>query len=194
VKSVITISRQMGSGGRAVAEQVAVELGWRFVSKELVTETARQTGFDESKIERIFDQRLSLQDRITYEQRSAKYLEAVSKVIREFVDEGNMVILGRGAHVIMAGDPRIFRVHIVADLETRIQRMASAYGLKGKKGLAEARHRVIDSDYGRSAFHLLLFNVDWNNPLIYELVVNTTDVDLNHAAAAILSAFKILGR
>jgi len=53
---------------------------------------------------------------------------------------------------------------------------------------------VIDSDYGRSAFHLLLFNVDWNNPLIYELVINTTGVDLDHAAAAILSAFKILGR
>ncbi len=193
MKNVITISRQMGSGGRMVAEKVAVELGWRFVSKELVAETARQTGFDESKIERVFDQRLSLQDRITYEQRSAKYLDAVSKVIREFVDEGNMVILGRGAHVIMAGDPRIFRVHLVADLETRIQRIASKYELKGKKGLAEARRMVNDSDYGRSAFHNLLFNVDWNSPQIYELVVNTTTVDLNQVADAILAAFRIMG-
>ena len=66
MKNVITISRQMGSGGRMIAEIVAQKLGWRLVGKELISEAARKSGADESKIERVFERRLSLQDRITF--------------------------------------------------------------------------------------------------------------------------------
>ncbi len=192
MRNVITISRQMGSGGRVVAGMVAERLGWRMVGSEVVTEAARQSGFEEAKLERVFARRVSLEDRLTVQQRSGKYLGAISAVISEMVEEGDVVILGRGAGVIMADNPRIFRVHLVADLETRIARIAAQLSLKGSKGAEEARRRVLDSDYARTAYHTYLFDTEWNDPLNYELVLNTGDLDLDQEAGIILEAFRIM--
>src|SRR4030042_7108696 len=130
---------------------VAERLEWRCVGKELITEAARKSGTDERKIERVFEQRLSLQDRITFRERSEKYIDSMSHVIRGVVGEGRVVILGRGAHVIMQGDSRIFRVHLVADLDVRIARIAEQYNLKGKAGGEEGRRVGTTSDCARSA-------------------------------------------
>jgi cytidylate kinase len=194
VKRAIAISRQMGSGGRTVAEQVAKKLGWRLVGREVVTEAARKTGFEEEKIERVFERRVSLEDRLNFQQKSGKYLSAVSSVIHEMVEQGEVVILGRGAGVIMGSDSRLLRVHLVADLDTRIQRIAGQFDLKGPKGLDEARKRVLDSDYSRSAYHNYLFNSDWNDPLIYDLVVNTTGISRDQAVDTILEIYRIMGK
>lgn len=194
MKNVITISRQMGSGGRMIAEIVAQKLGWRLIGKELISEAARKSGADESKIERVFEQRLSLQDRITFRERSEKYIDSIRHVIADVVEEGNVVILGRGAHVIMQGDSRIFRVHLVADLEVRIARIAEQYNLKGKAGQQEARRMVINSDYARTAYHNYLFEADWNDPLLQDLVINTTGVAIEQAADTVLDAFRIMGK
>ena len=194
MKNVITISRQMGSGGRMIAEIVAQKLGWRLVGKELITEAARKSGADESKIERVFERRLSLQDRITFRERSEKYIDSIRHVIAGVVEEGNVVILGRGAHVIMQGDPRIFRVHLVADLEVRIARIAEQYNLKGKAGRQEARRMVINSDYARTAYHNYLFEAEWNDPLLQDLVINTTALKIEQAADTVLDAYRIMGK
>ena len=193
MKTAITISRQMGSGGRRIAEMVAERLEWRLVGKELITEAARKSGTDERKIERVFEQRLSLQDRITFRERSEKYIDSMSHVIREVVGEGRVVILGRGAHIIMQGDSRIFRVHLVAELEVRIPRIAEQYKLKGKAGGHEARRMVINSDYARTAYHNYLFEADWNDPLLHDLVINPTSISIEQAADTVLEAFRIMG-
>jgi cytidylate kinase len=193
LKTVITISRQMGSGGRLIAEGVAASLGWRLVSKEVIIKAAENSGQDEDKIERVFEQRLSLQDRITFRERSQKYIESISYAIRDIVDEGNVVILGRGAHIIMQGDPRLFRVHLVADLEVRIARIAGQYKLKAKTGMHEARRMVINSDYSRTAYHNYLFEADWNDPLLHDIVINTTDISIEQAAGVVLDAYRIMG-
>src|SRR4030042_3558552 len=170
---------------------VAERLEWRLVGKELITEAARKSGTDERKIERVFEQRLSLQDRITFRERSEKYIDSMSHVIREVVGEGRVVILGRGAHIIMQGDSRIFRVHLVAELEGRIPRIAEQYKLKGKAGGHEARRMVINSDYARTAYHNYLFEADWNDPLLHDLVINTTSISIEQAADTVLEAFTI---
>ena len=139
MRNVITISRQKGSCGMWIAEELARRMCWRFICKDLISEAASKAGIDEAKMERVFEARVSLQDRITFQQRSAKYVDAMARVMREEVDKGNVVILGRGAGVILAEDRRLFRVHVVADLDTRIQRIASEQKLKGIKGLEDAR-------------------------------------------------------
>ena len=194
MKNVICLSRQEGSGGRGVAVMLAESLGWRMVDREVITEAARDSGFDEAKLERLFERRVSLEDRLTFQQRSGKYLGAISTAVREIADQGDVVILGRGAGVITADDPRAFRVHLVAPLEVRIARIATLNGLKGSKGLEEARRRVLDSDYARHAFHTHLFGIDWNDPLNYELVLNTMELTPEQAAEIVLEAFRLIKR
>jgi len=189
VKNVITISRQKGAGGKAIAGELSKRLCWRLIGKDLITETAAKEGIDEAKIQRVFEARVSLQDRMTFQQRSEKYLNAVARVIKDEVDKGDVVIIGRGAGVILADDPRLFRVHFVADFDTRIERIAMDQKLKGSKGLDEARRLVNESDYSRAAFHMYLFNVDWNSPLLYDLVLNTTEITLDQATEIVVDAF-----
>jgi cytidylate kinase len=184
----------MGSGGRTIAEIIAKKLDWPLVRREMVSEAAKKAGVDDTKIESAFDHRPSLQDRVTMQQRLSKYLGVLSDVIQEYADRGNVVLLGRGAHIILADDARLFRVHLVADFETRIERIATQYKLRGKKGLEEARRMVIDSDYARAAYHTYLFNVGWNDPLNFELVLNTTELTMEQAAEAVLAAFEVCRR
>lgn len=192
MKNVITMSRQKGSGGTVIAGIVAGRLGWPMVRREMVTEAANQAGVDFMKIESALDHRPNLQDRATMQAKLGKYLDAITEVMREYVDRGNVVLLGRGANVILAGDPRLFRVHVVADLETRIERTATMERLKGKKGLQEARTMVLDSDYSRTAYYNYLFDADWNDPHLYELVVNSTDMTVEQAADIILGAYDVV--
>ena len=190
MRNVITISRQKGSGGSWIAGELARRLCWRLVGKDLITEAASKAGIDEAKMQRVFEARVSLQDRMTFQQRSAKYVEAMSTVMCEEVEKGDVVLLGRGAAVILAEDRRLFRVHLVADLDTRIKRIASEQKLKGEKGLEEARRLCNGSDYARATFHQYLFNVDWNSPLLYDLVLNTSEVTLDQATEVIVRGFE----
>lgn len=192
MKDVITISRQMGSGGRLIAELISAKLAWPLAAKEVVEEAAQAAGVDELKIRRIFEHRLSMQDRITFQQRSAKYLDAVSTTIQEFANRGRVILLGRAANLILAGNPRVFRVNLVAEFDTRVQRIADQCRLKGKKGMEDARKQVLDSDYARTAYHNYLFNVDWQEPMNYDLVLNTTDLTIEQAAEAVLRAFEVI--
>ncbi len=192
MKDVITISRQMGSGGRLIADLVSARLGWPLMAKELVEEAAEMAGVDELKIRRIFEHRLSMQDRITFQQRSAKYLDAISSAIQEFSNRGNVILLGRAANLVLAGNPRVFRINLVAEFETRVERIATQCNLRGKRGLDDARKQVLDSDYARTAYHNYLFNVDWQDPMNYDLVLNTTELTLDQAAEAVLRAFDVI--
>lgn len=189
MKNVITLSRQKGSGGRVVATEVAQRLGWRLVGRELVSRAAAEAGLDESKIERVFEKRLSLQDRMTFQQKSAKYVDAVERVVKEQVNQGKVVILGRGANMFVPEDSRVFRVHLVADFDTRIRRVQAQCGLKGVKGEEEARKAVNESDYARAAFFNYLFGVNWNDPLLYEAVINTTEMTVEEVSEAVLGVF-----
>jgi cytidylate kinase len=194
VKNVITIARQRGSGGRAVGALIAERYGWSLASKESFTESVKARGVDEVKIGRVFERRPSLQDRMTLQQLYSKYVDVITNVIKEFAEKGDVVILGRGANLILGGDPRVFSVLFVADLETRIERMAKECGLKGKKGLEEARKKVIDSDYARAAYNTYLYDAEWNDPLNYDMVLNTTGITVQQAAEAVMSLFDMLRR
>lgn len=192
MKNVITIARQRGSGGRAVGALIAERYGWSLVSKESFAESVKARGVDEVKIAGVFDRRPSLQDRMTLQQLYSKYIGVITSVIREFAEKGDVVILGRGAHLILAGDPGVSSALLVADLETRIERVAKECGLKGKKGLEEARKKVIDSDYARAAYNTYLYDAEWNDPLNYDVVLNTTDTTVQRSAEAVMSVFELL--
>jgi len=194
VKNVITIARQRGSGGRAVGALIAERYGWSLISKESFTESVKAKGVDEVKIGRVFERRPSLQDRMTLQQLYSKYVDVITNVIKEFAEKGDVVILGRGANLILGGDPRVVSVLFVADLETRIERMAKKWGLKGKKGLEEARKKVIDSDYARAAYNTYLYDSEWNDPLNYDMVLNTTGITVQQSAEAVMSLFEMLRR
>jgi cytidylate kinase len=196
--AAITISRQLGSGGASVARLVASELGYRVVDRDLVDAIAARAGVSVSTARSLDEQAdnwaggfirsllLGIQgQQITQE----SYTYIAAQVIRQAVDTENVVILGRGGQVVLGLTPGTFHVHIVAPERDRIARVSSRDGITPD----QARKRMHESDAARRRYVSLAGQREWDDPLIYDLVVNTHRLSVETVAGIIVDAARRAG-
>jgi cytidylate kinase len=133
-----------------------------------------------------------LQPTITrgHELEDEKYIEAIHKVLRALAVEGNVVIVGRGAYMILKDDPNVLRVGAVASLDDRISTIMEREHLDWKK----AKDVITARDQARSHYFKRFFDIDQpDNPEYYHLTINTSHVDLDYATEMIVQACDALG-
>jgi cytidylate kinase len=174
--AVITISRQMGSLGCQVAEEIARCLNYRVIWREVINEAASRAGVPEVALATI-DELDLLGLRPSTEARKA-YHNAVREIMTEQADAGNVVIVGRAGQIILAGRPGVLHVRIYAPLDLRIERMAQQHQIS----LETARTQVLASDQSRTRYLKRFYQNRWDNPDLYDLMVNTSHLDVQHAA------------
>jgi cytidylate kinase len=184
--NMITISRQYGAGGSELARMLAGRFGFRVIDNELLAMAAAQGGMDLVKIERVYEQRPSFQDLRVYKERSEKYVTAVNEVLEQLAREGQVIVVGRGANLALLHHPNVFNLRIVADFGARVQRVQQREGLDQ----TAARRKITDADYAREAYYRYLYNVQPDDPLVYDLILNTSRVTLEEAAAMVAAAFE----
>jgi cytidylate kinase len=177
---MVTISRQAGAGGEEIARILARESGWRLLDNELVEELLANHGLPHVKSEPFDERRPDLWHRFSAEK--DRYLHSLKLVSFEFARQGSCVILGRAGQVLFAGVPGVVRVRVIAPLQDRILRVREKSG--GDE--PQARNAVQRADNDRSGFHRFLFNVDWESPALYDLIINTHVISAQTAAALIL--------
>jgi cytidylate kinase len=192
----ITISREYGSGGGEIAARLAHRLGWRLVDHEVVVRVARELGVSEadaaehderteSLFSRILTSMQSIQPPVYVESSTAPilltnendYRDALNKVVTAAVEAGNVVIVGRGAQVLLAQRRDVLHVRIVASLERRIQYVMSREGL----GKEAARSRIQSKDRDRVRYLQVEYQRDPADAHLYDLVVNTDVIELDSA-------------
>lgn len=179
---VITISRQIGTQGRAAARLLAEHLGFRLVWRELINQAARRAGAPDMALAAIDE--LGLLNIYPDPQDCAAYHAAVRQVILELADEGEVVILGRAGQVILSGRPDVFHVRLIAPPEVRAQRLAAAQQISQTAALEQIKA----SDRYRKNYLKKYYNADWNDPALYDLVINTAHLDPSQTAAVIYAA------
>jgi cytidylate kinase len=184
--NVITISRQYGAGGTELARMLAGRFGFRVIDNELLTMAAEQSGLDLAKIERVYEQRPSFQDLRIYKEQSEKYVQAVNQVLEQLAAEGTVIIVGRGANLALLPVPNVFNLRIVADFAARVQRVQQREGLDE----TAARRTITEADYAREAYYRYLYNVMPDDPLVYDMILNTSRMTLEEAAAMVEAAFE----
>jgi cytidylate kinase len=184
--NVITISRQYGAGGTELARMLAGRFGFRVIDNELLTMAAEQSGLDLAKIERVYEQRPSFQDLRIYKEQSEKYVQAVNQVLEQLAAEGTVIIVGRGANLALLQVPNVFNLRIVADFAARVQRVQQREGLDE----TAARRTITEADYAREAYYRYLYNVMPDDPLVYDMILNTSRMTLEEAAAMVAAAFE----
>ena len=127
MKTVITIGREYGSGGRLVAKKLSEALDIPFYDKEVIQGVVKKTGFAENFVrdaERrptnsfIYDLYFSAQSLSTQDQ----VFIAQSGVIKDLASKGGCVIVGRCADYILRENPDLLRVFVYAPMEERIRR------------------------------------------------------------------------
>lgn len=237
MKTVITISRQLGSQGSYIAAAVAQRLNLRYLDREILHRAAEVAGHpDEEMVLQLESKEVvpgflgrmlealqnsaaapvepSVTQRQVYvynelaammmqaegisreeamartiarEQRIEKasdYAELVRQVILEYAEAGEVVIVGRGAQVILRDTPGVLRVKINASEATRIQRVMERVNVDFK----EAERQVQQSDRERARYLKHFYGVDWQDPTLYDLILNTDKLSLEKAVALIITA------
>ncbi len=114
----------------------------------------------------------------------ALYMKTVTAIIRELSQRGDIVILGRGSHLLLREHPTALHVLTLAPLAVRVQRFAEREGLSSQ----EAAKRVHDLDKGRAAFHHKFFKAEADDPACYDLAINTSRLSFESAAQLVAEA------
>lgn len=192
---VITISRQIGSGGSIVGQLVAQRLGLSYVDSEILHRAAETLGVQDPKSIEAMEERTpgGLWDRlvrgIAIGAPDATFVppppgvheghvqEAERAIIREIAAHRNAVIVGRGAAHLLSG-PTIFRVFLHAPRAWRIEQVRTSYDLSE----SDARDMVLRSDKRRADFVRGLRERSWTDACLYDLTADTSVVGIDGAA------------
>jgi cytidylate kinase len=187
--SVVTISREPGSGGNIVAKSLSEKLGFDLFYQEVIHEMAESARVSVRLLETLDEKGVSvLEDWISslVDKRHLwpdRYLQHLMKVIGTIGKHGRAIIVGRGANFVLPPDKSL-SVRIVAPLEIRIKNVTRDFGIDTQ----EARRRVIRTDSDRRAFVRKYFNADIGAPLNYDLVINIGILSIEGAVDAIKGA------
>ncbi|MCC7354132.1 MAG: cytidylate kinase-like family protein [Anaerolineae bacterium] len=181
---VVTISRQLGCNGNAVAAAVAEKLKAPLLGRDLINQAARRAGVPELALAALDDLGL-LEVRPSREARRA-YREALAKLAQEIANTGNAVIVGRNAQVILKDRPDVLHVHIVAPEAMRLQRVMVAYRCSEEA----ARARIRAADDVRTRMFRAIHGTKRDDAACCDLVINMAKFTVEDAANIILQAAK----
>jgi cytidylate kinase len=185
VKRILIIEREFGCGAAEVAARCAQRLGWRLLDRELTREIAklaRVTPEECARREERVDSWLyrlgktfwrgSYERALTVEGPEIldadRMLELVQEVVLHAAQEGQCVIVGRGAPYFLRNRSDTFSVFLYAPRAVKIRRVEAQ-----TRNLAEAEQLVDSVDQDRAAFIKRYFGKDWPNRHLYHLMVNT---------------------
>jgi cytidylate kinase len=182
---IVTVSRQWGSGGTNIAKLVAKELDLHLYDREIIDRVAELSGADPRHIEDHDERQQGIMNELVLHllegrrTSSSSYFRALVRVVRRIAKGGNALIVGRASTCIL---PDSYRVRIVAPEPIRVARLAELHDFD----LRQARRMVLESDRQRYHFIRANFSCDPNDPLGYDLVINTERCSIEHAAALIV--------
>lgn len=164
---ILAISENLGSQGDEIGREVARALEWRFADREIIARAAEQYGEGVTELHHVTEERPTLWERFTASKRH--YLSYVEATIFELAARGQVVLVGHGAAVLLRGVPHALRVRVNAPEPVRAERVRQAQGLVD----AAARNVVRETDGERASRVRFLYHVDVDDPLLYDLTLNT---------------------
>jgi cytidylate kinase len=209
--AVITISREFWSGGDEIAEQVRKRLAYRGVDPRLMAQVAREEGIAEAAVadfsedhyqrrgflDALLDRSAAVVENLvvtttpdgeeTYdtqvvnEEMAAEHVAATIRALRA---RGNVVVVGRGSQAILRDRPDVLHVRVVASVRDRARELAQSAGLTEEGAL----HLIAERDQAAAEYARRFYGVDWADPTLYHLTINTSLVRSPAEAAELIAA------
>ncbi len=187
---IITVEREYGCGAGQIARQLATQLGWKLWDQELTAEIARVANVEpsavsmcEERVDSAFQQLVKVFWRGSYEHRAElehqpfspdRMVEVGEQVMREIAEQGNCVIVGRGAPYFLREREDVFHVFLYACRGDKLRRLQEL-----GKSLHDAEDLVDTVDRERILFVKRYFGADWPTRALYHMMINTGIGDAN---------------
>jgi cytidylate kinase len=197
----VTISRQAGAGGNALAAILEEKIqklhaeplfrGWQLCGQQLcemvaqdpklkdLVESLRRTEYH-SQAEDMLSQLIhggSSQDFV---------VKKMFHLMRTFALYGKVILVGRGSSFLTRDLPFGIHVRLEASMESRVKRMMSSLDLSGKK----ARETVEEKDKAKAELVKTFFHTDIRDPLLYDIVWNTDRVPIGEIAKLLIEMIR----
>jgi len=184
---VITISREYGCPSKILADILADKLSkfdmgppdkpkqWKWISRELMEEAARDLKVDPRHINHIFDyhERSIVDDILAATKKDGSYKsdhaikKSIGKVIRNFAERGNVIIVGRAGVALTRDIKCSLHIRLMAPIDWRITRIMQTQGLTKEKALElitskDANRKRFLEYYLGQKFQIQLFDIVYN--------------------------------
>jgi len=182
--AIITISREMGSGGIPIAHKVAEKMGYKLIDGEAIMEAANSYGLSPEAVEQADEKPPHFVD--TLDTKQFLDLHLIELIILEAALKGNVVIYGRGGQDLLKEINSVLRTRIIAPFEDRVEHWAEREWLDPDR----ARFLVRKSDQQRAGFIKYYFDRDWDDSVHYDLIVNTQRLSEDTAVQIICDSVK----
>jgi len=200
---VLTISREVGCPAKRLASCLTEKLNsmgpsrgkdhpWRWISKEIMVESAKELQVDSSQIQHVFDYKtrgvledLLLAQSKDYYKSDLKIRTTIAKVIRKIANEGNAIIVGRGGVAITRDIPKSLHLFLEAPLEWRVIRVAEKHNFS----LEQARSYSLSTDKKRTQFRDY-YQGKGNDYTRFGLKLNCMTLEIDEMLEIIITALK----
>ena len=189
-KRIITISREFGSGGRFIGEEVAKKLGIAYYDKNIISQIAEESGLSPDYIQEsselspkkgLFAYAFAGRD-ITGKSVEDMVYEAQRKVILELADKESCVIIGRNADFILKDRDDVLNVFIHGNMPEKIQRISRLYHVSDQ----EAAKLITDTDKRRMTNYNFYTEQKWGKASNYTLCLNSSQLGYDRCEAIIM--------
>lgn len=195
--NIVTIGRELGSGGREIGQKLAKKLGWEFIDKQFIKGAMEKSGLNSEFIEKkdqqmttgemllryismdnIFnDENLSEDDRLFIAQ---------SKIIKEAGEKGNCVIVGRCADVVLQDCPNCYNIFISADIDFAKKRVAEEFHLTED----DAVEYIKKTNEQRRNHYNYYTGRNWGEASRYDMYIKSSKIGVDKAVDAVYNAVK----
>jgi cytidylate kinase len=188
--NIITISRQMGSGGTYIGYLAAKELGFKYLDREILRQAAIKLGIQPDILERYDGRSTSLIENIVqsfcFGTPEIPFLPPLgmpvynkvlfaleSKIIKDVADHCSAVIVGRGGFYILKDMPNTIHIFVHAPLDYRIERIMKVHKIADRR---KAQKMIEESDHERTKFIRDMVGIDWFDGRNYHLCIDSSVV------------------
>ena len=182
-KLIISVGRQLGSGGRTIAKMLADEFGCKFYDREVLSLAAKESGFspeffeknDERKgfLDQIFHMHVPfISDSSFYDNGLSQenLFRLQSDAIRKAATESPCVFVGRCADYVLREHRNMVTVFVTADIDERIKNVCHRLGCSPD----EARKLIESRENTRSSYYNYYTGKRWGDSSSYDLCVNSS--------------------
>jgi cytidylate kinase len=184
--TVVTISRQVGSFGDEIAASVAEKLNFRLVGQEEIHDLGSSCDQSFKDACALFEREVpkGFMERFFFH--NPAYTSLFESLHFELASLGNVVIVGRGAQIVLSGIPSVLKVRVVAPLKARINRIMDEKHMSAE----EAGDYVNSYGHQRRALIESIYHTDLSNWALYDLIINTDILDREAGANIVVVAVR----
>lgn len=192
VHSVITISRQYGSGGRDIAKALSKNLNIPFYDKEIIEMASQSSSIDQSFFEDYETNKPNAM--LTDLSKSVAITTSIddnvfaqhAKIIKKIADESPCIIVGRCADVVLKERQKVINVFIYGDMESRMKRIVEVY----KEETTEAQDLIKKVDKKRSSYYKHYSNASFGDAQNYTICLNSSELGIEECIHVIETIYK----